>query len=424
MALDSIDDAVRDIAEGKMVVVVDDEDRENEGDLVMAADRVTAEAITFMARFGRGLVCAPFEEARLAQLGLGPMVASNADPHGTAFTVSVDRRGSTTGISAAERAATVRALADPESLSADFRAPGHVFPLAARPGGVLNRRGHTEAAVDLARLAREYRLRNGEGGGETERMFPGGVICEIMKDDGTMARLGDLRPFANEHGLRLVSIEDLADYLAARRPAVTREAETRLPTRYGEFRMVGYRDARTGQEHVALVMGDVSDGLPVLTRVHSECLTGDALGSRRCDCGEQYDAAMKAIAAEGRGVLVYLRQEGRGIGLVNKIRAYALQDGGLDTVDANLRLGFRPDERDYAAGIGILKDLGVAKLALMTNNPAKIEGLLMDGLRASGLEITERVPVVIEANEENERYLRAKEERMRHQFGGKQHEAV
>lgn len=438
MALDSIEDAIREIADGRMIVAVDDENRENEGDLLMAADRVTPEAISFMARFGRGLICAPFEAGRLAELGLGPMVPKNGDPHGTAFTVSVDHVKSTTGISAHERAATIRALADPAAKPEDFHAPGHVFPLASRAGGVLKRRGHTEAAVNLARLAGSS--------------IPGGVICEIMKDDGTMARLPDLRVFAEEHGLKLISIDALAAFLSERQQvgsptmsaaeqsapeglsktpgsdapklAVTREAETRLPTRYGEFRMIGYRETKTGKEHVALAMGDIADGKSVLVRVHSECLTGDALGSRRCDCGEQYDAAMRAIAEEGRGLLVYLRQEGRGIGLVNKIRAYALQDRGFDTVDANLHLGFRADERDYSVGIGILKDLGVSKLRLMTNNPAKLEGLVKNGLQASGLEITERVPVVIQANAENERYLRTKEERMNHQFGGKHNEAV
>lgn len=414
MALDSIDDAVDAIAEGKIVIVVDDEDRENEGDFVMAAGKVTAEAISFMASYGRGLICAPFPEDRLSALGIVPMTGRNGDPHGTAFTVSVDHREATTGISAAERARTLRALADPLAAPTDFRAPGHVFPLSARPGGVLERRGHTEAAVDLARLAVGRR-----SGGAAEDCVPGGVICEIMKDDGTMARLPDLLEFARARDLKIVSIADLAAWRLRHESVVERIAETRLPTRYGEFRMAGYRDLRDGAEHLALIMGNPAEGEPPLVRVHSECLTGDALGSLRCDCGEQFDAAMKAIAAEGRGILVYLRQEGRGIGLLAKIGAYSLQDAGMDTVDANLALGYRPDERDYRAGIGILRDLGASRIRLMTNNPEKI-----GGLAEAGIEIVRRVAVKIPPRKENRGYLRTKAERMGHILEERDYETV
>lgn len=419
MALDSIDDAIEEIAKGKIVIVVDDEDRENEGDFVMAAGKVTAEAISFMASYGRGLICAPFAADRLSSLGIVPMTSRNGDPHGTAFTVSVDHREATTGISAAERARTLRALADPLAAPGDFRAPGHVFPLAARPGGVLERRGHTEAAVDLARLALEKAGESPAAGGATREALPGGVICEIMKDDGTMARLPDLIEFARTRGLKIISIADLVAWRLRRESVVERVAETRLPTRYGEFRMVGYRDLRNGSEHLALVMGNPAEGEPPLVRVHSECLTGDALGSLRCDCGDQFDAAMRAIASEGRGILAYLRQEGRGIGLLAKIGAYALQDQGMDTVDANLALGYRSDERDYRAGIGILRDLGASRIRLMTNNPDKIEGLA-----EAGIEIVQRVSLRTPPRKENRRYLRTKAERMGHILEERDYETV
>lgn len=400
--MDRVETALAAIRTGRMVVVADDESRENEGDLVMAAGFATAESMNFMVSRGRGLVCVAMESARLDELGLCPMERANSDPHGTAFTVSVDAVTTGTGISAADRAATARVLADPASAARDLRRPGHLFPLAARAGGVLKRRGHTEAAVDLVRLALPD---------PTLGIAHAGLICEILRDDGAMARGDDLARFAAEHGLPLLSVGDLARYRLARERLVERIADTVLPTDFGEFRLYGYREALTGNEHVALAMGDVADGEPVLARVHSECLTGDALGSRRCDCGEQYEVALRAIAAEGRGVLVYLRQEGRGIGLVNKLRAYELQDRGLDTVDANIRLGFRADERDYHAGAQILRDLGVRAVRLMTNNPAKVAGLT-----SSEIEVTERIPIIVMANERNERYLRTKEERMEHRY--------
>jgi 3,4-dihydroxy 2-butanone 4-phosphate synthase/GTP cyclohydrolase II len=413
--MNTIEEAIADFRDGRMIIVVDDENRENEGDLIVAARHADAQAINFMARHGRGLICVAMEEKRLSALGVGQMSRENTDAHGTAFAISVDHRETSTGISAADRSLTIRRLADPAAGSRDFRRPGHVFPLAAREGGVLARRGHTEAAVDLSRLA---------FAGERDAIH-GGAICEIMNDDGTMARLGDLERFAQAHGLKIASVADLAAYRerlngagigepttsALTQRAVERVASARLPTRYGEYRLFGYRETATGAEHVALVMGELLPGESALCRIHSECLTGDALGSRRCDCGEQYDAAMRAIAREGRGVLVYLRQEGRGIGLLNKIRAYALQDGGADTVDANVALGFRPDERDYRAAEGILSDLGVRAVRLMTNNPDKIERLTELGVR-----VTERIPLIIPPNGENGFYLKTKERRMRHRL--------
>lgn len=395
--MNAIEDAIRDIARGKMVIVVDDENRENEGDLVVAAGHATAETINFMARYGRGLICVPMEGARLRGLGLDPMVSRNDDAHGTAFSVSTDWAGASTGISAAERAETIRALISPETRPTDLRRPGHIFPLAARSGGVLERRGHTEAAVDLARLA---------------GLTAAGVICEIMNDDGSMARLPDLERFAREWGLSLVSVADLVRYRRARERIVERVADTVLPTRQGAFRMVGYRETFGGREHVALVLGDVTRGPTPLCRVHSECLTGDAFGSLRCDCGEQYEAAMRKIADEGRGILVYLRQEGRGIGLLEKLRAYELQDAGADTVDANLRLGHPADARDYAAGAAILADLGVGTVRLMTNNPDKVTGIT-----ECGIVVEERVPLVVEPNDRNRAYLSTKEKRMGHRLG-------
>ncbi len=393
----SVEAAVAEIRAGKMVVVTDDDDRENEGDLVMAARYATPEAVNFMARFARGLICAPMSARRLAELGLPQITGENTDRHGTAFAIPVDHVETGTGISAADRALTLRSLADPISTGASFRRPGHVFPLAARAGGLAERRGHTEAAVELVAQAL------GPDGGAT------GVICEILNDDGTMARAPELGEFARLHGLRSVTVDVLARWAASRKRPVIRSAETVLPTRYGSFRLYGYRDSATSREHVALAMGDVASGEPVIARVHSECLTGDALGSRRCDCGEQYEEAMRRIAEAGRGVLVYLRQEGRGIGLVNKLRAYALQDAGADTVEANETLGFRPDERDYSAGAEILRDLGVGKVLLMTNNPDKVQALSV-----GGIEVTARIPIVVSPNEWNLKYLRTKKDKMGH----------
>ncbi len=396
--LSSIEEAVTAISQGRMIIVVDDENRENEGDLVMAAQYATGEAITFMARKGCGLICVPMEESRLNELSMPQMVAANTDNHGTAFSVSVDHASATTGISASERARTIRELINPLSGSTDFRRPGHVFPLASRKGGVLVRKGHTEAAVDLVRLA-------------TGALNPAAVICEIMNTDGTMARMGDLEEFALENGLVMITIADLVHYRRSREKLVVRVTETVLPTAYGTFRLSGYTELHTGKEHLALTMGVVDDGGAVLCRIHSECLTGDALGSRRCDCGEQYEEAMRRIAEEGRGVLIYLRQEGRGIGLINKLKAYALQDAGLDTVDANTALGFEADMRDYHVGVQILKDLGIRALRVMTNNPLKTEGL-----EKYGIKITERVPIMIKPNRHNEAYLLTKEKRMNHQM--------
>lgn len=399
--MDTIEGCVADLNEGKMIIVTDDTDRENEGDLLALARFATHETINFMARYGRGLICVPMTESRLAELGIGQMLATNSERQGTAFAISVDHAECATGISAFERARTIAALADPGARARDFRKPGHVFPLAARSGGVLARNGHTEAAVDLARMAAKARA-----DAEDE---PAGVICEILNDDGTMARANDLKNFASLHGLKTLSIAGLIEHRRKTEPLVVRIAQTKLPTRYGNFILTGYTEVATGKEHLALAMGAMDNGEPVLCRIHSECLTGDALGSRRCDCGAQYDAAMRAIAREGRGIMVYLAQEGRGIGLANKLKAYALQDAGLDTVEANERLGFPADARDYAAGAQILRDQGVCRVRLMTNNPDKITGLA-----AYGIETVERVPLVIKPTEENEFYLRTKAARMGH----------
>ncbi|MFD3609791.1 bifunctional 3,4-dihydroxy-2-butanone-4-phosphate synthase/GTP cyclohydrolase II [Streptomyces atroolivaceus] len=398
LALDPVEQAVRDIAAGRPVVVVDDEDRENEGDLVIAAEKATPEIIAFMMSECRGLICAPMEDDELERLDLPQMVTHNTESMQTAFTVSVDAsaaHGVTTGISAADRATTLRMLAGGKAGPGDFVRPGHVFPLRARAGGVLVRNGHTEAAVDLARLA---------------GLRPAGAIVEIAGEDGVMLRLPELVPFARKHGLTIISIEDLIAYRRGSEPTVRREAEVRLPTAFGPFTAYGYRSTVDGVEHVALVHGDIGDGQDVLVRVHSECLTGDIFQSQRCDCGPQLHTSMERVTAEGRGVVVYLRgHEGRGIGLLSKMRAYELQERGSDTLDANLELGLPADARDYAAGAQILRDLGVRTLRLMTNNPDKTAALVRHGL-----EITGREPMPVQAGEHNLRYLRTKRDRMGH----------
>ncbi|WP_153814891.1 bifunctional 3,4-dihydroxy-2-butanone-4-phosphate synthase/GTP cyclohydrolase II [Streptomyces sp. SUK 48] len=397
-ALDPVEQAIADIAAGRPVIVVDDEDRENEGDLVIAAEKVTPEIVAFMMSECRGLVCAPMEAAELDRLRLPQMVEDNTESMKTAFTVSVDASGAhgvTTGISAADRATTLQLLASGTAGPTDFVRPGHVFPLRARPGGVLERNGHTEAAVDLARLA---------------GLRPAGAIVEIAGEDGRMLRLPELIPFARKHGLTIISIEDLVAHRRGTEPTVRREAETLLPTRHGTFTAHGYRSTVDGVEHVALVHGEIGTGEDVLVRVHSECLTGDVFGSLRCDCGPQLDSSLARIQEEGRGVVVYLRgHEGRGIGLLSKLRAYELQEQGRDTLDANLELGLPADARDYGAGAQILADLGVRSVRLMTNNPDKADALERHGVRVAGRE-----PMPVQAGEHNLRYLRTKRDRMGH----------
>ncbi|MDR1510704.1 MAG: bifunctional 3,4-dihydroxy-2-butanone-4-phosphate synthase/GTP cyclohydrolase II [Synergistaceae bacterium] len=389
--LNTIQEAIQDIASGKIIIVVDDADRENEGDMIIAAEMCTAERMNFFVKHARGLVCAPLSPETAERLGLGLMVERNTDMHGTAFTVSVDaRQETTTGISAEERAVTVRKLADSSAAPGDFRRPGHIFPLIARPGGVLKRSGHTEAAVDLTRLAGL----NGVG-----------AICEILNDDGTMARLPQLVEFAAKHGLKIISVADLIKYRLGREKLVKREVSVKLPTDYGSFDVHAYRYAGDEDDvvHLAFVKGDVGSQDSVLVRVHSECLTGDTFGSLRCDCGQQLHSSMRMIEKEGSGVLLYLRQEGRGIGLLAKLKAYKLQEQGLDTQDANIALGFPADLRDYGVGAQILVELGIRRIRLITNNPRK-----MIGLEGYGLEITERVPLEFPPNEHNEKYLRTK----------------
>jgi 3,4-dihydroxy 2-butanone 4-phosphate synthase/GTP cyclohydrolase II len=394
----SISEAIEEIRQGRMVIVLDDEDRENEGDLTMAAEKVTPEAINFMAKHGRGLVCTPITEERALELGLPLMVerARNDSPHGTAFTVSVDARGRvTTGISAADRAATIEALIDPDVGPEDLMRPGHTFPLIAAPGGVLRRTGQTEASVDLARLA---------------GLVPAGVICEVMNEDGTMARRPQLEAISSELGIKMITVADLVRYRLERERLVRLVASPKLPTRVGDFQLYAYESLLDEKIHMALVMGEIKSDEPVLVRVHSECLTGEVFGSLRCDCGEQLQKAMHMIAEEGKGVIIYLRQEGRGIGLLEKLRAYELQERGQDTVEANQALGYPPDKRDYGLGAQILKELGIGRLRYLTNNPHKFVAI-----RGYGLEIVERVPLEIESEDpETLRYLKAKKEKLGH----------
>lgn len=393
-----IEDAIEDMKQGRFVVIVDDENRENEGDLAIAAEKVTPDAINFMAKEGRGLICLPMTGERLDQLAIPLMVQDNTSKNRTAFTISIEaKKGVSTGISAEDRATTIATALAPHTKPADLARPGHVFPIRAREGGVLARAGHTEAIVDIARLA---------------GLQPAGVICEIMNDDGTMARMPQLEEMSERHGLKIITIRDLIAYRCRHESLVSRVAEAKLPTRYGEFLAIAYRSSVDTNQHVALVKGDIVNGSPVLVRVHSECLTGDVFGSRRCDCGEQISLAMERINEEGRGVLLYMRQEGRGIGFHNKLRAYELQDQGMDTVEANLALGFPADLRDYGVGAQILADLGLHKIRLLTNNARKVIGL-----ESYGIDIVETVSLIIPANPHNARYLKTKQDKLGHQLG-------
>lgn len=392
--LDSIESAIYDLCLGKIIIVVDDENRENEGDFIALADKATPEVINFMIKEGRGLVCAPITEERAIELDLPPMVSHNTDYHGTNFTVSIDHKDTTTGIAAHERSRTIKALIQSTTKPADLRRPGHIFPLIARKGGVLRRAGHTEAAVDLAIMCGSY---------------PAAVICEVIKEDGTMARLPDLVEIAKKHDMKLISIRDLIQYRNEKEKLIERVVDIRLPTDFGTFTVVGYTNVIDDKEHLAFVKGKIDPERPTLVRMHSECLTGDVFHSHRCDCGPQLAAALKQIDEAGSGVLVYLRQEGRGIGLINKLKAYKLQEQGLDTVEANIQLGFAPDLRDYGIGAQILKDVGVREIRLLTNNPRKIVAL--DGY---GLHVVERVPLQVEYNKDNDKYMRTKKDKMGH----------
>lgn len=390
----SIEDAIADLKQGKVIIVVDDENRENEGDFVGLAEFSTPEMINFMISKGKGLVCVPITESLAHRLQLHPMVAENTDLHQTAFTVSIDHQTTTTGISAYERAKTIQSLIQPDARAEDFKRPGHVFPLIAKNEGVLKRAGHTEAAVDLAKLA---------------GCFPAGVICEIINEDGTMARVPQLKEIAEQYNLKMITIQDLIQYRRKREELIKKEVEIELPTGFGRFKAIGYTSLYDGKEHIALVKGEIKPEHPVLVRIHSECLTGDVFHSHRCDCGPQLHSALSEIEKEGSGILLYLRQEGRGIGLINKLKAYKLQEKGYDTVRANEELGFQPDQREYAVAAQMLKDIGAKSIRLMTNNPRK-----MKEMQEYGLEILERVPIEIPANKDNEKYLKTKKSKLGH----------
>ena len=395
--LSTIEEALDDFREGKFVIVVDDEDRENEGDLIIAAEKITAEKVNFMLKYARGVLCAPITLSRSEELDLPHQVADNTSMLGTPFTVTIDKlEGCTTGVSAHDRAATIRALADPASRPETFGRPGHINPLYAQDMGVLRRSGHTEAAIDLCKLA---------------GLYPAGALMEIMNDDGTMARMPDLMEFAEKHEMHIITIKDLIAYRLKKESLIEVGNEADMPTKYGHFRLIPFRQRATGLEHMALIKGEWKEDEPILVRVHSSCATGDILGSKRCDCGEQLHKAMEMIEREGKGVIIYMQQEGRGIGLMNKIAAYKLQEEGMDTVDANIHLGFKPDERDYGCGAQMLRHLGVHKMRLMTNNPTK-----RVGLEAYGLEIVENVPIEVSPNEYDYRYLKTKKERMGHEL--------